>query len=404
VCTRTRSQARAAMQLCAVGFLLSCAALGAQPQTVSGVVSNGTTGKPAAGDDVVLFSLIHGGKELAKGKTDSRGHFRLTAADEGPELVSVVHRGVGYFNPTIAGAKSVTITVYDSATKVSSITTALDALRMEANTRTLRVVELITVRNESKPPRTQLKADYDLALPAGAQLQSIAANIDGMPPQKIVPTVLSQYRYRINFAFRPGRTQLLVIYDLPYGGSTTLTLKPTHAIRQLVVAVPPTMAFVSPGAPRFRSVKLKSGANVEIAENIPSDSGVDLTVSGTGSFTKTPAEQGTGRPLRDVRDVRRLFPKPGWNLEYLLSFAVAALACGALVIMIRRRVADRAGVANGQAPAATRRPGTSGSVERLKTDFLELELRRQSGSISEDEYQASRVNLEDQLKNTLVTK
>ena len=65
--------------------------------TLKGTARNGTTGKPAAGDQVFLLSMTGGAKEIGSGKTDASGGFRFTVAGTpGPLLVRVVHQGVDY--------------------------------------------------------------------------------------------------------------------------------------------------------------------------------------------------------------------------------------------------------------------------------------------------------------------
>ena len=47
----------------------------AHAATLTGTVTNGTTGKPSAGDEVILIKLAAGMEEAAHAKTDSQGKF-----------------------------------------------------------------------------------------------------------------------------------------------------------------------------------------------------------------------------------------------------------------------------------------------------------------------------------------
>ena len=51
----------------------------ASAQTLTGTVKNGTTNKPAAGDDVVLLSLAQGMEESGRTQTDAKGNFSVEA-------------------------------------------------------------------------------------------------------------------------------------------------------------------------------------------------------------------------------------------------------------------------------------------------------------------------------------
>src|ERR1035438_5982817 len=76
--------------------LLFTAAL-AQATTVTGTVTNKTTGKPAAGDQVVLVDVQAGMGEVAHATTDANGHYSLIEPGTSPYLVRVTHQGAGYF-------------------------------------------------------------------------------------------------------------------------------------------------------------------------------------------------------------------------------------------------------------------------------------------------------------------
>jgi len=56
----------------------------AQAATITGTVTNKTTGKPAAGDPVVLVDPMGGMAEVAKTTTDARGHYSLQKKGDGP--------------------------------------------------------------------------------------------------------------------------------------------------------------------------------------------------------------------------------------------------------------------------------------------------------------------------------
>src|SRR5579863_10528481 len=90
----------------------------AQATTVTGTVTNKTTGKPAAGDSVVLVDVQAGMAEAAHATTDAKGHYSLTLPGNSPYLIRVTHQGAGYFIAAPQGATPANITVYDVAAKV----------------------------------------------------------------------------------------------------------------------------------------------------------------------------------------------------------------------------------------------------------------------------------------------
>src|SRR3954470_5760879 len=85
-----------------VFLLLSCGAMFAAD--ITGIVTNKTTNKPSAGDDVILLELKQGMQEVARTKTDAQGKYTLHFADsQDPHLVRVNHRSVNYHKPAPPG-------------------------------------------------------------------------------------------------------------------------------------------------------------------------------------------------------------------------------------------------------------------------------------------------------------
>src|SRR4029077_17071314 len=129
----------------------------ASAQTLTGQVTNGTTKKPAAGDDVVLLSLGQGMEESGRTQTDAKGNFSLKLDDaSSPHLVRVIHQGVTYHRLAPPGTTSVEVQVYDVSKKVDVIEVIADIMRFQAGNGTMQVERTFAVQNNSKPPRTQM--------------------------------------------------------------------------------------------------------------------------------------------------------------------------------------------------------------------------------------------------------
>ena len=100
-------------------------------QSLSGVVTNKTNNKPAAGDDVVLLKLAQGMQELARTKTDGKGRFTIDVPEDGLHLLRVTHDKANYFHPIQPGTQSVEIEVYTAATQVEGVTLDADVMRIQ---------------------------------------------------------------------------------------------------------------------------------------------------------------------------------------------------------------------------------------------------------------------------------
>ena len=156
-------------------------------QSITGTVTNGTTGKPAAGDDVTLLALSQGMQEIGSTKSDAQGKFSFPApADRAPHMVRVTHGGVNYFpqgGPLMPGSTTAEITVYDTAQKVEPLNQTVEVDRYQTDGKQLQGIALFAIQNASNPPRT-LDADrtFEFVLPAGAQMDSGDAKGPGGQP------------------------------------------------------------------------------------------------------------------------------------------------------------------------------------------------------------------------------
>src|SRR6202167_6659145 len=113
----------------------------AQAATVTGTVTNKTTGKPAVGDPVVLVDVQAGMGEVAHATTDANGRYSLAEPGNSPYLVRVTHQGAGYFVAAPEGATPANITVYDVASKVQGVSIEADVLEVETDSGQLKVTE-----------------------------------------------------------------------------------------------------------------------------------------------------------------------------------------------------------------------------------------------------------------------
>ncbi len=167
---------RAVMSLLfAVAMLLFLSTL-ASAQTLTGTVKNSTTGKPAAGDEVVLLKLGQGMEEAGRTKADSKGNFSFKLDAQGPHLVRAIHQGVTYHRMAPPGTTSVEVEVYDVGKQIEGIEVVADIMRFQAGQGQLDVQRIFAVQNTSKPPRTQMNdRNLEFNVPEGAKIVSGSA-------------------------------------------------------------------------------------------------------------------------------------------------------------------------------------------------------------------------------------
>ena len=268
-------------------IFLSMVSVSAIAATVSGTVTNKTTGKPSTGDVVGVIDTTKSMDEITKVTTDSTGSFRANAPDGGQILLHVNHKGAEYFKSVPAGSSVVDIDVYDSANKVDGISGEALVLRAETDPtgKTLSVSENFFVMNASAPPRTEFGANtFDFYVPKGAQIaQSLASSPSGLPTNsKVVPIDAAAGHYAFTFPIRPGETRFQVTYTVPYSGKLLFSIKLTTKTGDVAVMLPKSMQF--DGGAQFQPISPDPNSQSYDAHSPAADQPVAFTISGTGQL------------------------------------------------------------------------------------------------------------------------
>jgi hypothetical protein len=272
---------------------------------ITGSVKNGTTNQPASGDDVVLLTLSeHGMSESARVKTDSAGHFLFRIIESaGSHLVRVVHQGVTYHSVVHADGKRLKIKVYDVAEKLAGISAVMDVQRFEATDDTLEIKQLVTMRNNSRPPRTLLNdRPFKIQLSTDAKVQSGLVQFGDGQPLKQDPVADEQKgQYHFVFPLRPGDTRFAVVYRLPYTGEALIEPQLRGALEQFVVMLPKSMKFEPKTAGIFQRKSNVTLDHVEGTGPVKPGQTIAFRISGTGRLeelqgTRKQAPEGQTAP------------------------------------------------------------------------------------------------------------
>ncbi len=383
-------------------------------QTLTGIVRNGTTGKPAAGDDVVLLKLSEGMQEVARTTSDAAGRFSLPVDDAAAQhLVRVNHQDVNYHRPAPPGATSVEVEVFDVQAKVDGVKGVVNIQRMQTVTGGLEVVEVYGLRNESQPPRTWMgPRTLEVMLPADASIQeSMAAGPGGMPVNASPVPQEQPGHYAFRFPVRPGETRFQITYRLPYSGEISLQPRLKFPVEHLVIMLPRTMQLTS-SAP-FQQMTEEDGSTVHVATSVQPGSEPAFRVSGTGAFEPAAAAEAANRPGGGLGPPTES-PDPLRQYRwYILGGLGVALAAGAFFLM-HRPAGGRppsvvafgpaeglpAGQAGGRAmPAIPNRRQLL--LDALKDELFALETERLENRISQEEYQQAKSALDRALARAL---
>ena len=437
--------------------IFSLALASADAQTLSGTVTNGTTNKPAAGDEVILINLTTTMEIAANTKADSNGKFsfKLTGG-AGPHLIRAVHQGVTYHQIAPPGVSSVAVNVYDVATKISGLTVTADVIRFQADGGTMQGVRLFVVNNQSSPAKTQMNDhNFEFYAPPGVKIEQVQARApNGQPISAEAVPQAEKNRYAINFPLRPGETQFQMEFTLPYSGEIKIDPKPLYPAEHLVVVLPKTMQFRAANPPSFQSMQDPSqgDSQVEVARQTKPGQSLAFTLTGNGVITESPGEVAAGAARRQDQlqqqpqpdqpqagDNRSSDNRPGGGLgapidapdalqQYrwpiLGGFAVL-LAIGGWVVTKRQPAtavaatsaakpgatsSDYSAVLRPTTPTATV-PATSAAstqvarssmlLEALKEELFQLEVERKQGKITPADYEKARAALDQTLDRAL---
>ncbi len=426
--------------LCVLAAVVALSGLSAATN-LKGTAKNGTTGKPAAGDDVVLLDMSQGMQEAARTKADAQGRFSFNYEETGgPHMVRVLHQGVNYFPQggiIPPGTSTAEVTVYDAAAKVAGIGLTVDMMRVQAEGNNLQVTELWVVKNPSTPPRTQMSDNaFELMLPAGAQVDSGMASGPGGQPVNSAPVPQAEKnKYAFIFPVRPGETRFQVNYHLPYSGKIKIAPRPLYATDHVVIMLPKSMQF-SGGAGYQTMEGGDPNANIQVITNVNPGQDLSFNLSGTGTITEgqqaATAGGGGGGGQGGGMAQRRGGPGGGLGAPeetpdplhryrgFILGGLAVALALGVFYVVTRPKppMAASQGVpAQPAHAAAAEKPTTIKSsvapraealpasappngdrlLLALKEELFQLELERHQGKISSEDYEKAKSALDTTL-------
>ncbi len=420
-----------------LGFSFLFTAAMAQAATVSGTVTNMTTNKPAAGDQVTLLEPMSGMSEVGHATTNAQGKYTLNLPGQVPYLVRVTHQGAEYFIAAPQGGGTGDISVYDVAAKVEGITIAEHVTGIETDNGQLRVVERYDIHNTSSPPRTQWsKQSFQVILPADAVVGDASAQ---RPGASSLPTSVKlnpdgpKGHYSFDFPIQPDQdakgTLFQVQYNLPYSSNKyDFHSQTTLAADTVWVVLPKSMTFTGGSGTGFAASPQDPSVQTFLARNVAAGKTLEFSVAGSGSFNRddqngqgdgnsggqgaAPGSQpggGIGEPINT--------PDPLSKYKWWILGGVALLLAAAAGFLLRKpatggTVASTSGtVATASAPrisaVASQTPAASPAAKNaallnvLKEELFALESEKIAGTLPVSEYAEQKAALETVLKRAL---
>ena len=411
--------------------------------TVHGSVINRTTGKPVPNTDVDLLSPTQGMALLASVKTDAQGQFTATndAIGAGPVLIRVTYQGVSFNGFAPPGRPQVDVEVFDVSKDPKTITPASHVVIFQPRDGKLIGAEEYNVKNDSKPGVAYFRTEgtFEFAIPEKATLQNVTATGSlGMDvPQASIDK--GKGRYAIAYAFHPGETNIRLSYEVPYpGNSATLKLPAAYAGMRMLLVAPPGVTLTGDG---ISAAGQEQGMNVFLHDALAAKASLAVSVSGVGSPQTAEAadgqdqqqgQEGNSRTQGQQVDVAppRLnqILSPWYKYLVFILVIAAAFLVFAFILSQKKIVVVSSGDDIGEppptnagnpekgkrsknpaakAPDAKQQSATvesvknkvNASLDSLKEEVFRLELRKQAGTISEEDYAREKSRVEKLLRD-----
>jgi hypothetical protein len=379
---------------------------------------------------------------------------------QGPMLLRAIYRGVMYHEPVPPGTTTVNIDVFEPTSRPSAVDVTARAIIVQPNGTNLTVEEEFNVDNNTNPPLAfyRVGGTFKFLIPEGAQLGQVQAGTASGLPVIQSTTDVSKNEKAIDYAFRPGSSRVGITYTVPYpNNQTQILFSSPYSVGRMAIFAAPTVRITGGD---FSSAGSTQGFNAYLRQTVAANTPVTVAISGTApppapdsgdassadnsqnpSVNSHVDDGAQGSPVASVTTL----PARLDSIKWIVVGGFAALFALGLIFVLRQpqTVPATAGDAAAQppqttgskkstskpnkeatpagnrprsndspAPAATTPAVSSkdapeseeeverevrGSLDELKDSLFRLELRRQAGTISEEEY----VRRRDRVQQTL---
>ncbi|HKO05899.1 MAG TPA: carboxypeptidase-like regulatory domain-containing protein [Candidatus Acidoferrales bacterium] len=439
-----RSSSRAILAL----LFFTLFSLPAAAGTLTGVVTNGTTGKPVPHADVTLISLAGGMQELTTTQTDADGRYRFERPEigQGPMLIRVTYQKVNYHQAGPPGRDTVDLTVFEANAPATAAHVTMRTIIFQPNGPRLMVGEEFVVENRVAPPATYSnpKGSFEFGIPEGASLGQVSASSPGGMPTTQGTIDKAKNRYAVDFPLKPGETNIRISYDLPYTGDhATLRAATVMPAARAMLAAPVGVQISADG---FNPAGNDQGFTLLTREDLAAGANFAVTLSGAASVQAQaqpqgqPPERGQGAgggggapPAENIQ----VLPSRISSFQWIVLGGMGLFFLGGFFFLMRQqraipvtpngtfaaaappvsagkksRARDHSAERSAHAQPAhsapvaagiedAGRPAPSGrmNLEELKETLFRLEFRRHAGTITEQEYALERSRVEAAIRD-----
>jgi hypothetical protein len=340
----------------------------------------------------------------------------------------------------------VQVEIYEISKDIKTVTVASHIIIFQPGNNKLIGAEEYVVQNASQPPRAYFRTEgnFEFSIPDRATLQQVSTvNATGMSVQQ-ASIDKGKGLFAIAYPVRPGETSIRLSYELPYpGNAASLKLTAIYPGVKTLVVVPPGVTVTGDG---LTASGQEQGMFLFAHEPLAAKASFTVKLSGVaapqaadagGGDSQTPGQAGMPQEgnsrtqSQDVQAVPGRLSEFKWPLLILLLVGFAGLA----VLLSRKKIVVVQGPTEDHevpvspapskkpakakaAPAPPAAPVSEGatqaslaagvaavnakvnlSLDSLKDEVFRLELRKQAGTISEQEYAREKARVEKLLRD-----
>lgn len=400
------------------GALLAAAA--GQAGEIHGTVINRTTAKPVPNIDLTLLSPTAGMVEVGSARADAQGQFTVSnnAIGKGPILIRATYKDVTFNTFVPPGQSQIDVDIYEISTELKTIAVPSRVIIFQPHGEKLIGMEEYSVQNDSQPPYAYFRSEgnFDFVIPENGKLGQVTTTTRMGMSVNQASIDKGKRRYAIAYAFRPGQTIVRLSYQLPYSGNSGVVKLPaTYAGSKLLVVVPPGVTATGDGLTAQRQ---EQGMMVYAHDPLPVNGVLSVKLTGAGSPQAAEGGRGEGGAPAQEGNSRtqgpevKVAPSRLDNFKWYLLGGIVALFAMGWVLLSRKQVVgpadEQAVVKQSKLPSQAEgaravsvesvEKQVSVSLESLKDQVFRLELRRQAGTITDEEYANEKVLVERRLR------
>ena len=420
-------------------LLASVVAGSSHAGTLSGTVINRTTGKATPNVDLTFLSPTQGMRDLGSAKSDAQGKFAITNDSIGmaPVLVRATFHDVSFNTFAPPGRPDVEVQIYDLSKDPKTININSHIVIFQPQGDKLIGAEEYEVQNASQPPAAYFRAEgnFDFNIPENATLGQVTTTSGAMGMSVNQASIeRGKGRFAIAYPFRPGQTNVRLSYEIPYpNNSATLKLPAAYPGMKVLVVAPPGITVTGDG---LNSAGQEQGMMVYTHDPLPAKGILSVSLSGVSSAADSGGQAQSGGQEGNSRTGPEVAAAPSRldDFKWYLFAGLAALFAMGAILLTRKQVVVASGPQDedvpqtkppkpakqkkaapppAPAPSAKVAPANSNaanvaasvnhqvsvSMDSLKDQIFRLELRRQAGTISEEDYAREKAQVEKLLRD-----